>query len=144
MFLLITGSLLLPGSFPTACRAALAVTSWCRWPRCWLVFFYCVDFAHYAYLSQRLSASVLNYLTDTGISAGLVWQTYPVLRILLILIAGTWLIRRVVKMVFRADPAEGERGRLHAAARTAWFVAAFPAYGIGHFRPGRAISASLE
>src|SRR5580692_5992376 len=60
-----------------------------------VVFFYCVDFAHYAYLSQRLSASVLNYLTDTGISAGVVWQTYPVLRILLVLIAGTWLIRRM-------------------------------------------------
>jgi hypothetical protein len=43
-----------------------------------LVVFYCVDFAHYAYLSQRLNASVLNYLTDAGISAGVVWQTYPV------------------------------------------------------------------
>ena len=58
-----------------------------------VVFFYAVDFAHYSYLSQRLNASVLNYLADTGISANMVWQTYPVLRIILLLIAGTWLIR---------------------------------------------------
>ena len=46
------------------------------------VFFYTVDFVHYAYLSQRLNASVLGYLEDTGISARMVWQPYPVLRLL--------------------------------------------------------------
>ncbi|MES1161258.1 MAG: hypothetical protein ABUM51_10905, partial [Bacteroidota bacterium] len=40
-----------------------------------LVFFYSVDFAHYSYLSQRLNASVLNYLVDTRISMGMAWQT---------------------------------------------------------------------
>ncbi|HTQ26784.1 MAG TPA: sulfatase-like hydrolase/transferase, partial [Puia sp.] len=57
-----------------------------------LVFFYVVDFAHYSYLTQRLNASVLNYLSDAAISADMVWQTYPVFRIVLLLIAGTWLI----------------------------------------------------
>src|ERR1700754_4553109 len=42
-----------------------------------LVLFYCTDFAHYPYLSQRLNASVLNYLADTGISGDMIWQTYP-------------------------------------------------------------------
>jgi phosphoglycerol transferase MdoB-like AlkP superfamily enzyme len=97
-----------------------------------LVFFYCVDFAHYAYLSQRLNASVLNYLSDTGISAGLVWQTYPVLRILLLLIAGTWLIRRVVKALFqRIRRQEGEA--LTRAARISWFVVLFLLLGLGIF-----------
>src|SRR5689334_3764336 len=43
-----------------------------------VVFFYSVDFAHYAYLQQRLNASVLNYLEDAGISMSMVWQSYPV------------------------------------------------------------------
>lgn len=46
---------------------------------------YLVDYFHYDYLRQRLNASVLNYLQDAGISLGMVWQTYPVLRSLLLL-----------------------------------------------------------
>ena len=65
-----------------------------------LVFFYVVDFAHYSYLSQRLNASVLNYLTDTGISTTMVWQTYPVLRILLLLVVGTWAFTKLNRWVY--------------------------------------------
>src|ERR1700761_5417953 len=65
-----------------------------------VVFFYSVDFAHYSYLSQRLNASVLNYLTDAGISARMAWQTYPVFRIVLLLIAGTWVMLRMVRWVY--------------------------------------------
>jgi len=57
-----------------------------------VVFFYLVDFAHYAYLSQRLNASVLGYLEDTAISAEMVWQSYPVFRLLLLVSAITWVI----------------------------------------------------
>ncbi|PWT73235.1 MAG: hypothetical protein C5B59_13855, partial [Bacteroidetes bacterium] len=60
------------------------------------MFFYSIDFAHYGYLRQRLSASVLNYLSDASISMKMVWQTYPVLRIILLLIAGTWFIRWMI------------------------------------------------
>jgi phosphoglycerol transferase MdoB-like AlkP superfamily enzyme len=98
----------------------------------WVVFFYCVDFAYYAYLSQRLSASVLNYLTDTGISAGVVWQTYPVLRILLVLIAGTWLMHRIIKVVFRRIQ-QRESAPMSRRARVGWLVAAFLLLGLGIF-----------
>lgn len=50
-----------------------------------IIFFYVVDFAHYAYLSQRLNASVLGYLEDTSISAEMVWQSYPVIRLFLLI-----------------------------------------------------------
>ncbi|MBS1598715.1 MAG: sulfatase-like hydrolase/transferase [Bacteroidetes bacterium] len=60
------------------------------------IFFYSVDFAHYSYLSQRLNASVLNYLADTSISMNMVWQTYPVIKIIILLIVGTWFIRFLV------------------------------------------------
>ena len=60
--------------------------------------FFAVDFAHYAYLEQRLNASVLNYLEDARISITMVWQSYPVIRIILglivVIVFLTWLIRR--------------------------------------------------
>ena len=97
-----------------------------------LVIFYCVDFAHYAYLSQRLNASVLNYLTDAGISAGVVWQTYPVFRILLILVAGTWLIRWLVKVIFQRISRQESRP-ISQRARVIWFVVLFVLLGGGIF-----------
>ncbi|HVY74574.1 MAG TPA: sulfatase-like hydrolase/transferase [Puia sp.] len=63
-------------------------------------FFYIVDFAHYSYLNQRLSASVLNYLQDAGISLNMVWQTYPVIRILLVWAAGSLLLLWILKRCF--------------------------------------------
>jgi phosphoglycerol transferase MdoB-like AlkP superfamily enzyme len=71
----------------------------------WLffLFFYGADFYYHDYLKQRLSASVLQFLADANISAGMVWETYPVMRImlLLILLAGTfaflhaWLLQKI-------------------------------------------------
>lgn len=62
------------------------------------IFFYIVDFAHYAYLLQRLNAGVLNYLDDAGISLHMVWQSYPVIWLLLAIIFFTllfiWLFAR--------------------------------------------------
>ena len=51
-----------------------------------LFFLYIIDFFHYDYLQQRLNASVLNYLQDAGISMNMVWETYPVIRALLLVI----------------------------------------------------------
>lgn len=99
-----------------------------------LVFFYAVDFAHYSYLSQRLNASVLNYLKDAGISLQMVWQTYPVVRIIIILIIGTifilWLIRNGYRKI--------DNGSSHATkkSRTWWFVISFLLFGFAIF--GRA------
>jgi phosphoglycerol transferase MdoB-like AlkP superfamily enzyme len=51
-----------------------------------LVLVYAIDFYHYDYLHQRLNASVLNYLQDAGISYKMLWQTYPLLKIMLAII----------------------------------------------------------
>ncbi len=48
-----------------------------------ILFFYVADFLHFRYLGQRLNASALGFLEDARISAGMVWQTYPVVRIVL-------------------------------------------------------------
>lgn len=94
--------------------------------RLWMVFFtiisaivllfYVVDFAHYSYLRQRLNASDLNYLQDLGISMNMVWETYPVIRLLLVLVLGTvflmWLIRRFYRKIAKSPVAVTKRKRV--------------------------------
>lgn len=62
-----------------------------------LSFFYIIDFSFYAYLSQRLSGSILNYAEDAAISMSMVWQTYPVVWLVLSLIGGIILLMWVIK-----------------------------------------------
>lgn len=101
-----------------------------------LVFFYSVDFAHYSYVSQRLNASVLNYLSDAGISTTMVWQSYPVFRLLLLLVAGTWTIQRGMRWRYertagREDPPA--TGRRERRIRIGWFAGLFLLLGLAVF-----------
>ncbi len=57
-----------------------------------LVLLYTIDFEHYDYLHQRLNASVLSYTEDAKISMSMVWQTYPVFTLILIIIGGSLLL----------------------------------------------------
>ncbi|MEO6917185.1 MAG: LTA synthase family protein [Chitinophagaceae bacterium] len=70
-----------------------------------LVVFYTFDFFHYRYLAQRLNASALAFLEDATISATMVWQTYPVIKVLVAMVITIflffWLINRIYK--FAAD-----------------------------------------
>lgn len=63
-----------------------------------LVLFYTFDFQHYDYLQQRLSASILNYTDNAKISMSMIWESYPVFTLLLLIIVCTallyWLIIR--------------------------------------------------
>ena len=54
---------------------------------------YIVDFGHYAYLGVRLNATVLRFAGDAQTSAGMLWQTYPVIWITLAWFTGValWL-----------------------------------------------------
>lgn len=96
-----------------------------------LIFFYALDFGHYAYLRQRLNASVLNYLEDAAISMDMVWQSYPVIRILLALAACcalvVWLLRGVLSRLAKR-PAAGSRKK-----RIVWFIACFLLLGLAIF-----------
>ena len=96
-----------------------------------LLFFYTVDFAHYSYLTQRLNASVLNYLEDTSISLNMVWQSYPVIRLILALLIGTvfmlWLLNRLYKRV------EKKPGIASKKIRVTSFVFLFLLLGLAIF-----------
>lgn len=86
-----------------------------------LVVTYVSDFLHYRYLNQRLSATVLGFLADAKISAGMIWQSYPVLRLgagIVLGVAGLrfacgWLHRRAAAVT----------GASSRAVRAAWFTA---------------------
>jgi phosphoglycerol transferase MdoB-like AlkP superfamily enzyme len=66
-----------------------------------LVFLYAVDFENFDYLHERLNAGVLNYLSDAKISMNMVWETYPVFTLLILIAVCTtilyWLINRWYK-----------------------------------------------
>lgn len=81
-----------------------------------VLFFFCVDFAHYAYLEQRLNASVLNYLEDAAISMNMVWQSYPVIRMVLgvLLLAAflVWIIHRIHRRISKEVYTGTRRSRI--------------------------------
>lgn len=86
-----------------------------------LVFTYVADFLHLRYLNQRLNAAVLGFLADAGISARMVWQSYPVIWLTLGVVAASALLavafRRLHRWAAAAEPAPSRGGR------AAWFAA---------------------
>lgn len=96
------------------------------------LFFFVADFAHYAYLSQRLNASVLNYLDDAAISLNMVWQTYPVIWMILGIVAVGFLIMLAIRFAYRlySKTKEPVPRRLRVANFIAlFFVCAFFIFG---------------
>ncbi len=84
------GALLLsfiPGFDPYVNRKVRKVWIW-MWTITFFLFmiFYAADYYHYDYLQQRLNASVINFLEDAAISFGMMWETYPVITIILLLL----------------------------------------------------------
>jgi len=66
-----------------------------------IVFLYAVDLQHFDYLHQRLNASVLNYTEDAKISFGMVWQTYPVIKMFLAIVIIVFIIGRLINIFFK-------------------------------------------
>jgi phosphoglycerol transferase MdoB-like AlkP superfamily enzyme len=99
-----------------------------------VLFFYGADFGQFAYINARLNADALIFAEDPRESLQMVWQTYPVVWILIGLIGAVmmmiWMFRRM-----HVDVAEKNmnihkftyRRRWHAAALLlmGWFVYGF-------------------
>lgn len=71
-------------------------------------FFYIADFAHYSYLGERINVSVLRFMEDSTDSLQMVWESYPVIQLLLVLAAsaaaGVWLGRRCFQVLRLSPP----------------------------------------
>ncbi len=89
------------------------------------------DLGHYAYEARRLDATLIDHLLESGIAAGMVWQSYPVLWILAalgLLVAGTaHLLSRWLPA--RPEDFPGSRRRLRAVSTAAVLLYVFALHG---------------
>ncbi|WP_096510845.1 LTA synthase family protein [Filimonas lacunae] len=96
-----------------------------------LAVFYIVDFGNYAYLSQRLSATLLNYAEDTNISLKMAWQTYhlgwTILGLVLIIIVLLAFVRVLYNRALQ------QPGPYKAKRSVAWGILFFLLLGLGIF-----------
>jgi phosphoglycerol transferase MdoB-like AlkP superfamily enzyme len=97
----------------------------------WLLFiliagiFYSVDFANYAYLNERLNAGLLNYVSDAKTSAHMMWETYPVIKILLIISVVVVIFRLKILAFYRYINKKGiaaPGGKGNAVSHIAFFL----------------------
>jgi phosphoglycerol transferase MdoB-like AlkP superfamily enzyme len=93
-----------------------------------VLFFFGADFGHFAYVSTRLNASALNFAEDAKISFEMLWQSYPVIWILLslvvVLIMMAWMFRKMHVSV------EERNINIHKFAyRRIWHIAAIVLLG---------------
>jgi phosphoglycerol transferase MdoB-like AlkP superfamily enzyme len=93
-----------------------------------ILFFYAIDFAHFSYLNQRLNASVLNYLEDTSISLGMVWESYPVIRLILVILLVTFGFLLLLRFFYRKIA--GAEGKPSRANKIYSFIVVFLVCGI--------------
>lgn len=67
------------------------------------IYIYFIDIGHYDYLNKRIDVTIVRFLEDIAISMEMVWESYPVIRILggfLILTAALmWALRRCYQYV---------------------------------------------
>lgn len=62
-----------------------------------LMFFFGADYGHFSYVSTRLNASALNFAEDAKISFEMLWESYPIFWLLLVLIFIAVLFYRLYK-----------------------------------------------
>jgi phosphoglycerol transferase MdoB-like AlkP superfamily enzyme len=94
-------------------------------------FTYTIDFAHYGYLNLRLSASVLNYMQDAGISLTLVWENYPVIRMLLAILIVSFIIWWILVKLYGSIARSSDQS--NKKRKWVWVVISFVLFGMGIF-----------
>ncbi len=96
-----------------------------------MVFFYLIDFTNYAYLSQRMNASLLNYLEDAGISLRMMWQSYPIVWMVIGILAATalfiWIVRSTYNYILSKPNVTTRSGKI------GWGILFFVLLAIGIF-----------
>jgi phosphoglycerol transferase MdoB-like AlkP superfamily enzyme len=93
---------------------------------------YTFDFFHFDYLRQRLNASVLNYAEDAKISGNMVWESYPVIKILflwIICFTGIFYASRLLYRSCNTLPGKISKANLVASYTIIFFVFALAIYG---------------
>ncbi len=66
-----------------------------------LFILYATDFVHFAYLHQRLNASILTYLENLSISTQMMWQSYPIIKIVIGFLISMFLFYKLIVFSFK-------------------------------------------
>ena len=66
-----------------------------------LLFFYTTDFIHYAYVHQRLNASILSYIDNPLISMQMMWQSYPIISIIVVFLILEWVLYKFISFTYQ-------------------------------------------
>jgi len=77
----------------------IAITIWMLFVNL-LLFFYTADFIHYAYVHQRLNASILSYIDNPLISLEMFWQSYHVIIIFLAFILIEFVLYKFISFTY--------------------------------------------
>lgn len=88
---------------------------------------YLFDFGHFAYLHTHLDATAVGLLEDTAISLEMLWETYPILRVIFALIATTalysYITFRLIRRYAELSPiAFSKRQKMVTISVTLFFV----------------------
>jgi phosphoglycerol transferase MdoB-like AlkP superfamily enzyme len=97
-----------------------------------VIFFFAADFGCFSYNKTRLNASALNFMEDPKISAAMLWQSYPIVWMVLGLLMTVWLLRVMFRKLHGSVVMRTEGKGIRYNRK--WFVAAifffaFLAYG---------------
>ncbi len=102
-----------------------------------IIIVYTFDYFHFIYLRQRLNASVLSYTEDAKISANMVWESYPVIKIMLLWVlvfAGIFYATRFIYRFSNTTPGKISKRNQVTVYTICFFVFAVAIYGrVGMF-----------
>ncbi len=96
-----------------------------------MLLLYVLDFAYYDYLSQRLNANILNYLQDARISMRMVWQTYPVIWMIIGVAIMSWLVLFILRKTYYW--VEKNTVLVGKTGRAVWLIITILLLGLGIF-----------
>jgi phosphoglycerol transferase MdoB-like AlkP superfamily enzyme len=89
---------LIPGFSPFYSRRNRKIWTWYLAVMTFVVvFFFAADFGCFSYNKTRLNASALNFAEDPGISAAMLWQSYPIVWMVLGLLVAVMLLRQMFR-----------------------------------------------
>lgn len=95
-----------------------------------LLLVYAVDYFHYAYIQQRLNASILSYFNDAAITMNMGLQSYPVFKVMLLIIIATivfvFIFKRLLFNYQTKQVIDSRRG-------IGWYVVFFLLFALGIF-----------
>ncbi|MGD8547656.1 MAG: LTA synthase family protein [Thiohalophilus sp.] len=103
--------------------------------------FYVFDFGHFAYLGKPLNATVLRFAVDLQISMDMVWETYPVITLVLSIVvlaaAYAWLMYLLLQRVTVMPAWQPLRRYKIITATLMTFLVIFGIYGKFSYYPLR-------